>query len=877
MRIIGQLVLTFLLNASWQIALLVAFATLCDWLLRGLAARYRHSLWVITLVSCLVLPLLSCAPLTKTLWRGQQANLGVTAKPIVISRILSPDVEEIESSNSEAPAASIKAEPARRIFAMSPIHVKPSIAEALLTFYVLLLLWRVASLIRAWRRTRVIVKSAYEFSFPERAQVIIQRCQAAIGSRRARLLCSPNVPVPITFGLINPVIILPERLLHEIDEELLTTAIGHELIHVARRDYLANLIYEFIYLPLSFHPAAALVRRRIKQTRELCCDESVAAKLLKPDVYARSLVRMIGWAPPARRLAIDTTIGINESDILEVRIMSLLKTPKLSSRRRALLLIAASLLLLTPCVAAARFALSFDTSKQEPASSSSPQQTQEVRQKQEREVEELKHQVVELKRQMRTAPETQRAELEARLNEVQRNLDQFKSAGVQAKLLEVQQNLDQFKRQKQQQDEQQLRQLRETVAELEKTRPADETQVKEMRDKIAAIEIAADKQKRDLLTQLNDEKMREVKEKLAESEKAYGDGDRKAKLIYKVEPEYTADAREKKIEGSVLLGVTIDHDGVPQNPQVKKSLYPSLDQSAIDAVRKWRFEPAIKNGQPVSMYITVEVYFRPEYSPQDPKEREAREKREMEEREAREKAEKQERESKEATVMTRRGITEGERKGELQGEEYGVLLNREAERRAEREMQAKKQAELASHARITMDHAIQIATSQTPGKVLECSLVGERWEAPGKLGKDSLVLYHVVILSGDDASPVTYHVLVNALDGTIFKTSKEERRIGFAESSGKTIQGGVLNGKAASLPPPEFPEIAKRAHASGSVTVEITIDETGNVISAHAISGHPLLQAAAVTAARQASFTPTRLSGEPVKVAGLLIYNFAAQ
>ena len=692
--------------------------------------------------------------------------------------------------------------------------------------------------------------------------------------------------MPITFGLINPVIILPERLLHEIDEELLTTAIGHELIHVARRDYLANLIYEFIYLPLSFHPAAALVRRRIKQTRELCCDESVASILLKPDVYARSLVRMIGWAPPARRLAIDTTIGINESDILEVRIMSLLKTPKLSSRRRALLLIAASLLLLTPCVAAAKFALSFDTNRQDPASSSSPKETQEVRQKQEREVEELKHQVVELKRQMRTAPETQRAEIEARLKEVQRNLDQFESVEIQAKLLEAQRNLDQSNGQKIQQDEQQLKQLRETLAEIEKSRPADETRLKEARGKIAAIEgeIEADKQKRDLLAQFNDEKMRQLKERLDGSEKAYGDGDRKAKLIYKVEPEYTADAREKKIEGSVLLGVTIDHDGVPQNPQIKKSLYPSLDQSAIDAVRKWRFEPAIKNGQPVSMYITVEVYFRPEYSPQDQKEREAREKREMAGREAREKAEQQERESKETTVMTRRGVTEGERKGEFKGEfkgeEYGLRLAPEAERRAEREMEAKKKAELASRANISMDHAIQIAVSQTPGKVLECSLVGERWEAPGKLGKDSLVLYHVVILSGDEVNPTTVHVLINALDGTIFKTSKEDRLIGLGswEASGRrAIQGGMLNGKAVSLPPPEYPEIAKRAHASGSVTVEITIDETGNVISAHAVSGHPLLQAAAVTAARQASFTPTRLSGEPVKVAGLLVYNFVAQ
>src|SRR5439155_27020225 len=102
-----------------------------------------------------------------------------------------------------------------------------------------------------------------------------------------------------------------------------------------------------------------------------------------------------------------------------------------------------------------------------------------------------------------------------------------------------------------------------------------------------------------------------------------------------------------------------------------------------------------------------------------------------------------------------------------------------------------------SGARITMHHAIQIANSQTPGKVLECSLIGERWEAPGRLGKDSLVLYHVVILSGDEVNPTTVHVLINALDGTVFKTSKEERRIGLGswEASGRrAIQDGMLNG-----------------------------------------------------------------------------------
>ena len=91
------------------------------------------------------------------------------------------------------------------------------------------------------------------------------------------------------------------------------------------------------------------------------------------------------------------------------------------------------------------------------------------------------------------------------------------------------------------------------------------------------------------------------------------------------------------------------------------------------------------------------------------------------------------------------------------------------------------------------------------------------------------------------------------------------------------ISGGVLNGKAISLPKPAYPPIARSAHASGTVVVQVTIDENGNVISAHAVSGHPLLQAVSVAAARGARFSPTKLSGQPVKVTGVITYNFVAQ
>ena len=91
------------------------------------------------------------------------------------------------------------------------------------------------------------------------------------------------------------------------------------------------------------------------------------------------------------------------------------------------------------------------------------------------------------------------------------------------------------------------------------------------------------------------------------------------------------------------------------------------------------------------------------------------------------------------------------------------------------------------------------------------------------------------------------------------------------------ISGGVLNGKAINLPKPGYPPIARAAHAAGTVVVQVLIDENGNVVSASAVSGHPLLINAAVSAARQAKFSPTKLSGQPVKVTGVIQYNFVAQ
>ena len=97
------------------------------------------------------------------------------------------------------------------------------------------------------------------------------------------------------------------------------------------------------------------------------------------------------------------------------------------------------------------------------------------------------------------------------------------------------------------------------------------------------------------------------------------------------------------------------------------------------------------------------------------------------------------------------------------------------------------------------------------------------------------------------------------------------------KSTTKPISGGVLNGKAISLPTPVYPYAAKAANVGGTVQVQVLVDENGNVASATVVSGHPMLQGAALQSARNAKFAPTKISGQPVRVSGVIIYNFKAK
>ncbi len=95
-----------------------------------------------------------------------------------------------------------------------------------------------------------------------------------------------------------------------------------------------------------------------------------------------------------------------------------------------------------------------------------------------------------------------------------------------------------------------------------------------------------------------------------------------------------------------------------------------------------------------------------------------------------------------------------------------------------------------------------------------------------------------------------------------------------AQKPKTTVSLGVINGKARNLPVPVYSAAAKAISAAGNVDVQVLIDESGAVVSAKAVSGHPLLRESAERAARGAKFSPTLLSNQPVKVSGVIVYKF---
>ena len=351
MEKISELVAGFLLNATWQIAVIALIAWICARLLRNVAARYRHALWVAALIMSLALPLWSLLDFS-----GDAANQTVAQRT---ERVAQHEVSPTPQSPSHLPKIATPEESGQALGQLlqkrrQPIMTAVSFSLSLSIIYALFVLYRLGTLLGSWRQTRILRQSAYEREIPGPMAVVAARCRAALALRNVPLLCSAEAAAPVTVGAPEPVIIVPERFYATLPEETLVSVLGHEMAHVARRDYALNLIYEFCCLPLSFHPLAKFIKRQIDRTRELACDELVTERLLEPKVYARALVRVASSLVSPNGKAF--TLGIVDADNLEERILKLTqKTARRGTRACRLLALTAFSLLFLSCLTISTF------------------------------------------------------------------------------------------------------------------------------------------------------------------------------------------------------------------------------------------------------------------------------------------------------------------------------------------------------------------------------------------------------------------------------------------------------------------------------------------------------------------------------------------
>ena len=302
METISRTLLTFMLNALWQVPLAAAVAALGCRLMRRGPAWHRHALWVAALAAALLLPL-----------GGIRVPGNATADRLQLPAVMQPAVSTPAARLAAVPAPAAARDRGRTI------SFAPSTGGFLLLAYLSFLAWRVARLVMAATGTARLRATATAADPP----LVWERCQWSFGLKSVELLASGRVSGPVTVGAFRPAVILPASMLAQTSEEVLTAAIGHEMAHIARHDFAFNILYELLYLPISFHPAAIWIHREIDRTREMACDELVTARLIEPRAYAQSIMSIANGmcASPGPGYS----LGIFDGNILEQRIRRLME------------------------------------------------------------------------------------------------------------------------------------------------------------------------------------------------------------------------------------------------------------------------------------------------------------------------------------------------------------------------------------------------------------------------------------------------------------------------------------------------------------------------------------------------------------------------
>jgi TonB family protein len=321
------LILNYLLNSLWQVPLVFLFAACAARITASAGPQIQHRIWVVALMLEVLLP--ACVLTPK--WRGLLLSLFDRRRGSVSvqTNILNP----VAAGHGN-------------------YHLAVLFADAALIVYLATLLYTTIRLLFQLHKTRVLHRTAQPSTLIGEPQDIWQRCVRVFGVHDAQLATSTAIAGPSTIGVRRRLVLLPSALLTGLSLEDLTAALAHEFAHMRRRDFLKNLIYGFITLPLNWHPVLRLTHLRLVESREMVCDELAAQASVGSLRYAHSLLRLAASLSRPRPATNLHAIGILDANVLERRVMTLTRKTTVSTAVRRFAIAATVLFGVALCASA---------------------------------------------------------------------------------------------------------------------------------------------------------------------------------------------------------------------------------------------------------------------------------------------------------------------------------------------------------------------------------------------------------------------------------------------------------------------------------------------------------------------------------------------
>jgi TonB family protein len=322
MRSLEFWILAYLLNSLWQVPLLFAAAWLA--VRAPLGAAIEHRVWVIALLLQSLLPALSIFPrewLRMLSWGGNLSRPGEAHVSVAMGKGTGIGVLQL---------------PDALLAAITIMYV------AVIAYVAARFLWRAINL-SALRREAVPVPLTGQ------AALFWERCLRRFEVQDVSIAASSRVFGPVTLGVRQKLLLLPVNVIEQLPEADLSTVIAHEFAHMRRKDFMKNLLYELLCLPVSYHPLLWLTRARIMESREMVCDQ-MAASVTGTNEYAQSLLRLASLLITGTLGRTPHTIGIFDANVFERRLMNVTeKQQEIRGVRRVVVLAACAALALVTC------------------------------------------------------------------------------------------------------------------------------------------------------------------------------------------------------------------------------------------------------------------------------------------------------------------------------------------------------------------------------------------------------------------------------------------------------------------------------------------------------------------------------------------------